>query len=58
MLKIELPNSFDDSLHYNQADQAFLKDCAGTLGEALGELQLFLQGTVVSEASRHRAEPS
>jgi len=44
VLKIELPNSFDDTLHYNQADQAFLKECAAVLGEVLGEFQLFLQG--------------
>ena len=44
VLKIELPNSFDDSCHYDQADQAFVKECAGTLGQVLGEFLQFLRG--------------
>ncbi|GEM_PF-6673007 len=44
VLKVELPNSFDDHKHYADEDQAFLVDCAGTLGEVLGEFRAFLRG--------------
>ena len=44
VLKVELPNTFDDSRHYDKADQAFLTECAATLGEVLGEFRLFLRG--------------
>jgi hypothetical protein len=43
VLKVELPNSFDDSRHYDIEDQVFLKDCASTLGEVLGDFQLYLK---------------
>ncbi len=44
VLKVELPDGFDDSRHYDVEDQAFLKDCAIDLGEVLGSYQLFLRG--------------
>jgi len=44
VLKVELPNTFDDSKHYDKDDQAFLIECAGCLGEVLGEFRSFLKG--------------
>src|SRR5262249_14941623 len=43
-LKVELPNTFDDSKHYDEADQQFLVDAASTVGEVLGEFRQFLEG--------------
>lgn len=44
VLKVELPNTFDDSKHYDRADKAFLAECAASLGEVLGEFRSFLKG--------------
>ena len=44
VLKVELPNSFDDSQHYGSADQSFLKECADALAPVLEDFHLFLQG--------------
>jgi hypothetical protein len=44
VLKIELPDTFDDSKHYDEADQQFLVDAATTAGATLGEFRSFLQG--------------
>jgi hypothetical protein len=41
-LKIELPNTFDDGRHYDEADRQFLTDAATTAGEVLGEFRQFL----------------
>jgi len=53
VLKVELPDSFDDGRHYDKADQAFLSDCAVALGEALGEFRKFLKGEWFAGDSVH-----
>ena len=43
VVKVELPNSFDDSKHYDKNDQAFLASQAVALGEVLGDFRSFLK---------------
>ena len=43
VLKVELPDSFDDGRHYDRADQQFMTDCGLALGEVVGEFQRFLR---------------
>jgi hypothetical protein len=42
VLKVELPNTFDDSRHYDESDRKFLIDAAATAAEVLGEFRKFL----------------
>ncbi len=43
VIKVELPNSFDDSRHYDKDDQAFFAEAAAALGEVVGEFRSFLR---------------
>jgi hypothetical protein len=44
VMKVELPNTFDDGRHYDQADQQFLVEAATAAGDVLGEFKSFLEG--------------
>ena len=44
VLKVELPNRFDDRRHYGPSDLTFLQQCASELGPVLYEMRLLLKG--------------
>ena len=54
VLKVELPNRFDDGLHYGEADRVFLAQCATEIGHALTAVRQVLRGEL-SQASDVRA---
>jgi len=53
VLKVELPDTFDDGRHYDTADQAFFAECGAALGETLGEFQRFLRCEWFGDDSVH-----
>lgn len=53
VVKVELPDSFDDGRHYDKADQDFIAECAAALGDVVGEFQRFLRGEWFTGNSVH-----
>lgn len=44
VLKVELPNRFDDRRHYGESDLHFIRHCATALGPVLEEYRLLIKG--------------